>query len=154
MQIRKQDVLEAGMELEYARDLAAFISSSPSSYHAAHEVARRLEAAGYRRQDEGAPWDASPGGHYLVRDGAAMAWWVPKGADARSSFRIVGSHTDSPGFKLKPVPGSNHHGFAQVNVETYGACCATRGSIANWDWPGASSRSTAVSICCAPARSW
>ncbi len=120
MQIRKHDVAETVTELEYARDLAAFISASPSSYHAAHEVASRLEAAGYRHQDEGEAWNGESGGHYLVRDGAVVAWRVPRGANATSSFRIVGSHTDSPGFKLKPVPSSSHHGFSQVNVETYG----------------------------------
>lgn len=120
MQTRKHDVLDTGTELEYALDLAAFISASPSSYHAAHEVARRLAAAGYLPQGEGGAWSSEPGGHYLIRDGAVMAWWVPKGAGPASSFRIVGSHTDSPGFKLKPTPGSNHHGFSQVNVETYG----------------------------------
>ena len=120
MQMGKQDDLRAAPELEYARDLAAFISASPSSYHAACEVARRLETAGYLEQDEGQPWNAQPGGHYFVRDGAVMAWWVPRGASSSNAFRIVGSHTDSPGFKVKPTPGVEHHGFSQVNVETYG----------------------------------
>ncbi len=120
MQMGKQDDPQAGSELEYARDLADFISASPSSYHAAREVARRLEVAGYLAQDEGEAWNADPGGHYLVRDGAVMAWWVPEGASSSNAFRIVGSHTDSPSFKVKPTPGSEHHGFSQVNVETYG----------------------------------
>ncbi|MDF2807166.1 MAG: family aminopeptidase, partial [Cellulosimicrobium sp.] len=36
----------------HAQDLATFVEASPSSYHAAHEVARRLEAAGFERLDE------------------------------------------------------------------------------------------------------
>lgn len=98
---------------------ASFISASPSSFHAAREVARRLEAAGYRRQKETEPWRASPGRHVMVRDGAVIAWWVPeKMEDLR--FSIVGAHTDSPTFKVKPTPQSEVEGYGQVNVETYG----------------------------------
>jgi aspartyl aminopeptidase len=107
-------------QLAHARDLAEFISASPVSYHAAEEGARRLAAAGFVRQDETEAWDASPGGHYLVRGGALCAWWVPEQAGPGSAFRIVGAHTDSPGFKLKPNPNSSAYGFAQVDVETYG----------------------------------
>ncbi len=40
----------------HAQDLATFVEASPSSYHAAHEVARRLEAVGFERLDETAAW--------------------------------------------------------------------------------------------------
>lgn len=105
---------------KHVSDLAAFVVASPSSYHAAHEVARWLSEAGFVEQDETGDWDASPGGHYLIRDGAVMAWRVPAGAGPRSGFRIVGSHTDSPGFKLKPDPTYGAAGWQQVGVEIYG----------------------------------
>ena len=106
--------------LGHAADLRGFIDSSPSSYHAAHEASRRLDAAGYARQREEEPWSARPGGHYLRRGGAVVAWWVPEGAGPSSRFRVVGSHTDSPSLKLKPQPHSRAHGFSQVDVEPYG----------------------------------
>ncbi len=104
----------------HADDFIDFVAASPSSYHAAEEGARRLAAAGFTEQDEAEAWDASEGGHYLVRDGALMAWWVPAGAGPRSRFRVVGSHTDSPTFKLKPDPLLNQQGYSQVGVEVYG----------------------------------
>ena len=70
------------------RSFLDFIASSPSSFHAAHQVARRLDQAGFAEQDEAEPWDASPGGHYVVRGGAIMAWWVPENASPESGFRI------------------------------------------------------------------
>lgn len=115
-----------------AEDLIDFVAASPSSYHAAHEVARRLKAAGFTEQDESQPWDATPGGHVLVRGGAVAAWFVPESAsaalaDSASSdgvqvpgFRIVGSHTDSPGLALKPTPDFTSAGWQQVGVEIYG----------------------------------
>ncbi len=105
---------------DFIADLADFISASPSSYHAADEIGRRLSEAGFTRHSESDAWDASPGGHYLIRDGALMAWVVPEGADTSSAFRIVGTHTDSPSVKLKPIPAISRYGWQSVGVEIYG----------------------------------
>lgn len=101
-------------------DFAAFITASPSSYHAAGEIARRLNEAGFTAVDERQPWSAEPGGHYVIRDGAIIAWIQPDAACATTPFRILGSHTDSPGFKLKPKPTIGSHGWNQAGVEIYG----------------------------------
>ncbi|WP_375430403.1 M18 family aminopeptidase [uncultured Friedmanniella sp.] len=105
---------------DHAADLGAFVSASPSSFHAAAEGARRLATAGFAAQDEREPWDPSPGGHYVVRDGALLAWRVPAGAGPTIPFRIVGAHTDSPTFKLKPRPDVGGFGWQQLGVEVYG----------------------------------
>ena len=114
-----------------------FVVASPSSYHAAAEVARRLVAAGATRVDEADAWPSAPGAYVLVRGGAAVAWVVPEGvgggagadtagtaaenaAAENAAFRIVGSHTDSPGFRVKPNPDTGAAGYAQVAVEVYG----------------------------------
>src|SRR5699024_10965043 len=34
--------------------------------------------------------------------------------------RVLGAHTDSPGFVVKPQPDSTAEGWAQVGVEVYG----------------------------------
>lgn len=102
-------------------DLAAFVTASPSSFHAAAEVARRLDAAGFTRQAEDEPFVDEPRGGYVVRDGAIVAWHIPTGVDAaRAGFRIVGAHTDSPSLKLKPQPAAFSVGWQQAAVEVYG----------------------------------
>ncbi|GEB97109.1 M18 family aminopeptidase [Corynebacterium flavescens] len=101
-------------------DFLDFIAASPSSYHAAAEGARILEAAGFKRQAESERWSSTPGGHYLIRGGALMAWFVPEGASPDSGFHIIGSHTDSPGLVLKPQPDFSAAGWQQVAVEVYG----------------------------------
>ena len=106
--------------LDHVLDLVAYLTASPSSFHAAAEGARRLAAAGFAEQDEAADWDASPGGHYLVRDGALLAWRLPPDADPRMPYRIVGAHTDSPGFAVKPNPDIGGYGYQQLGVEVYG----------------------------------
>lgn len=102
----------------HVADLGAFVLASPSSFHAAAEVANRLVAHGFVRQDEAEPWDSSPGGHVLVREGAVIAWRVPEGNPDR--FLIVGAHTDSPSLKLKPLPNVVSAGYAQAAMEIYG----------------------------------
>ncbi|WP_194765616.1 M18 family aminopeptidase [Microbacterium sp. UFMG61] len=107
--------------LAHAEDLADFVAASPSSYHAAAEVARRLEDAGFERLAEEDAWDVTPGGRYVVvRDGAAIAWTIPTDAVATTPAHVFGAHTDSPGFKLKPQPTTGSKGWLQAAVEVYG----------------------------------
>lgn len=102
-------------------DYINFLADTPSPYHAAHLVAQRLVDAGFTRQDEREPWDASPGGHVMIRDGAVMAWVVPSQITDATAFRIVGAHTDSPALHLKPSPQSTTaDGWGQIEVELYG----------------------------------
>ncbi|WP_167133459.1 M18 family aminopeptidase [Paramicrobacterium chengjingii] len=105
---------------DYIADFARFITASPSSYHAAAEVARRLDTAGFQRLDEEAAWDETSGGRYIVRDGAVIAWLQPAASAPSTPFRILGAHTDSPAFKLKPSPTTGHLGWLQAGVEVYG----------------------------------
>ena len=95
-----------------------FIAQSPSAFHASATVAEKLQAAGFTRStslDDGAH---APGGHLIERDGAVVAWWVPE--KIRPRFRVVGSHTDSPGLMAKPDPDVVREGFRQAAVEVYG----------------------------------
>jgi aspartyl aminopeptidase len=107
--------------LDHVADLAAFVAASPSSHHAVSGSARRLAAAGFAEQQESAAWSSDPGGHYVVRDGALIAWRIPSHARSLMPFRILGSHTDSTGFTLKPRPDINAYGWQQVGIEIYGA---------------------------------
>ncbi len=108
------------MPSDHIDDLASFVAASPTSYHAAFEVARRLDAAGFVRQREEDGWNSDPGGHYALRDGAVIAWRIPERWEPRAGYRIVGAHTDSPGLKLKPNPVLKVAGWSQLGVEVYG----------------------------------
>ncbi|MGN7201875.1 M18 family aminopeptidase [Arthrobacter sp. SAFR-044] len=105
---------------DHVQDLGAYVSASPSSFHAAHEGGRRLEEAGFIRLDELQPWEGGAGSFFVIRDGALVAWVVPEGAGPATGFNILGAHTDSPSFKLKPKPTTGAHGWLQAGVEIYG----------------------------------
>ena len=104
-----------------AVDYQHFLLDSPSPYHAADLVAQRLVDAGFALQDEREAWDASPGGHVMVRGGAVAAWMVPPHVGDSAGFRVVGAHTDSPALSVKPsVQSTTPDGWGMVDVELYG----------------------------------
>ena len=110
----------AGAPDLHLADLAAFVRASPSSFHTVAEAARRLTNAGFAELGETQEWPVAAGNYFAVRDGAIIAWVTPDGAVGTTAFRIVGAHTDSPGFTLKPKPTTAAHGWLQAGIEVYG----------------------------------
>lgn len=107
-------------EEAYTDSLIGFVTASPSSYHAAAETARRLEAAGFRQMREAEAWEGAPARGYVIRDGAIIAWILPEALEADAGWRIVGAHTDSPALKLKPRAAVVREGIQALGVEVYG----------------------------------
>lgn len=106
----------------YIREFANYVVAAPTSYHAAHAAAEQLAAAGFVACDENAAWAplAAGGRGVVVRDGAVIAWRAGSDVTATSPVRVLGAHTDSPGFVLKPQPDFTADGWAQAGVEVYG----------------------------------
>ena len=105
----------------YTDSLIDFVTASPSSYHAAAEVARRLEGAGFTRADETVSWEEGLARRgYVIRDGAIAAWALPEALTPGVGLRIVGAHTDSPALKLKPAAALVRSGWQLINAEVYG----------------------------------
>ncbi|CAL8896507.1 M18 family aminopeptidase [Kocuria varians] len=115
------DAARATPEGRFAGQLGEFVTASPSSYHAVATAAAELDAAGFTRLDETQTWpELSAGRWYTVRDGALITWVLPSGAAPGAGYRVLGVHTDSPGFKLKPRPTTVSHRWYQAGVEIYG----------------------------------
>lgn len=114
--------------IAHAEDLGNFVQAAPSSYHAVAEAARRLDGAGFTQLAETESWPgvgsasaSTTRRFYVIRDGALIAWVLPAHLDnAPVGFRILGAHTDSPSFKLKPRPSTGAHTWWQAGVEVYG----------------------------------
>lgn len=106
----------------HAHELMTFLDESPCSYHAVEAMRKRFEDAGFRCIDEREPFSLSPRGRYcLVRNGSAfVAFVVGTDAPSRAGFRMLGAHTDSPTFRIKPRPEVSGHGVVHLGVEVYG----------------------------------
>ncbi len=103
-------------------ELLAYLDASPTPWHAVANAEAHLAAAGFRRLEETARWQLEAGGRYYVtRDGSSLiAFVLGRGLLAEAGFRIVGTHTDSPGLRLKPRPGLAGDGLWRLAVEVYG----------------------------------
>jgi aspartyl aminopeptidase len=112
--------------MDPADDLLAFVAAAPSPYHAVAEMGRRLDRAGFTQLSETAPWDLGPGDRrYVIRDGGSLiALRVGRRRLADAGMRLIGTHTDSPTLKVRPIEDIRRHGYAQVGVEPYGGLLA------------------------------
>lgn len=110
-------------EKEFSQDLIDFIDNSPSHFHAAAETKKRLLQAGFKELRLEDSWKIKKSGRYFTskNNSAILAFTVGNKDLAESGFRLVGSHTDSPTFRIKPNPEIVVEGsYFKLNTEVYG----------------------------------
>ena len=106
--------------------LMEYIQDSPSPYHAAAAAAARLEAAGFTRLEESAPWALSPGQCcYTTRNQSSLiAFRLPGGTP--EGWRMTAAHSDSPTFYVKNDALEGDKRYVRLAVEGYGGMnCAS-----------------------------
>ncbi len=110
------------MAQQYAQHLLDFIDTSPSPWHAVDSIEKAIQIFGFIQLDESSKWQLQAGGrYYVVRDDSSIVLFViGNGIPAESGFRIVGAHTDSPGFRIRPNGATVSEGMARLGVEIYG----------------------------------
>jgi len=108
--------------LPVAKDFISFIDKSPSPYHAVSNVVEQLKAQGFVQLSEKQKWDLKPNGKYFfTRDQSCISAFAVGGKfKSGNGFNIVGAHTDSPNFKVRPISKIENVGYLQVGVECYG----------------------------------
>lgn len=99
-----------------------FLRSSPSPFHAAATLADQLREAGFIRLREDEFWSLAPGSaYYLLRENAGLvAFRLGAGCTAEDGFRMLATHSDSPGLQIKPRADRISGTYLQLGVEVYG----------------------------------
>ncbi len=108
---------------KFAKELIDFCYESPTPYHAVYNVKKILKAKKFVELKEKNEWNLIPNGRYFYtrNDSAIMAFVVGSGDLAETGFRIAASHTDSPGFRIKPNPEwVSKDCYLRLNTEAYG----------------------------------
>jgi len=107
-------------------DLRAFVDVSPTPFHAVAEMTRRLALVGFTELLETDRWTLQPGAkHWVVRDGGSLiAFRIGSAPLTDAGVRLVGTHTDSPTFKVRPRSDITRAGYRLVGVEPYGGMLA------------------------------
>jgi aspartyl aminopeptidase len=105
-----------------ARELLKFIEQSPTAAHAASQVETQLLQAGFRKCLEKDTWLIQANDRILIKrqESGIIAIKMGKKPPVESGFKIIGAHTDSPGFRLKPHALMSKGGYLQLGVEIYG----------------------------------
>ena len=104
--------------------LIEFLNDSPINHLAVQTIAKRLDAAGYRRLDPAqAVPSLKPGDRIYVtkNDSSIYAFHIGQQPMEEVGFRLIAAHCDSPTFRIKPhAEMTCEGGIVKLNTEVYG----------------------------------
>lgn len=102
-------------------ELLNFLNSSPTAFHAVDWIKKQLTKAQFRELHEQEKWSLNPGGKYFtIRNGTSVSAFIVPLNDLKKA-KIIGSHTDSPGLKIKPNGEFRRENMSMLSVEVYGS---------------------------------
>ncbi|MEE2803384.1 MAG: M18 family aminopeptidase [Pseudomonadota bacterium] len=106
----------------FNRELLTFLASSPSPFHAVHNLAKMLSRSGFKQLDLGREWQLTPGDAAFTthNDSTLIAFQLGEAPLREEGIRMIGAHTDSPCLKVKPLPERYQHGCLELGTEVYG----------------------------------
>ena len=106
----------------FAREVIEFIDESPSTYHVVKNCSDILDENGFERIMPREKWEIKKGGKYFFKKSSStiIAFTVGENFDVKKGFKIFGSHTDSPCFRIKPNPEIVTENVVRLNTEVYG----------------------------------
>lgn len=105
-----------------ANNLIEFIHNSPTMFHTIAVVRENLEDHGFIHLAQEDIWHLKKDGKYYVtsNDSALIAFVVNTTQPEQEGFRMIGAHTDAPGFRIKPAPEIQKENYLSLNTEVYG----------------------------------
>ncbi len=110
------------MNEKLTNELMDFIDSSPSMFHTIKSCKEKLEENGFQFLDPKKHWDLEIGGKYytMTNASALVAFCVNSSNLVEEGFKIVSTHSDTPGFRIKPNPQIKFENYIKLNTEIYG----------------------------------
>ncbi|MBN2695306.1 M18 family aminopeptidase [bacterium] len=99
-----------------------FLNSSPTQYHAAEEIEKKLKDSGFIYLEESSRWSLQKGAkYYIKRDNSSIAAWINTTDSVEDGgFKIAAAHTDSPSLKIKWGSETVQNGCIKATTEIYG----------------------------------
>lgn len=110
-------------EKKLAMELIDFLHNSPTAFQAIETVKNTLFNNGFAELKEYKKWRIESRGKYFTvkNNSAIIAFVVGDNKPNEDGFRIIGAHTDSPGFRIKPNPEIiTENSYIKLNTEVYG----------------------------------
>jgi len=96
------------------------VATSP--YQVVEESARQLKENGFIELSMGKEWTIEKGGSYYLAPFATSIFAFTVGTNWEKSqpLRVASSHTDHPGFRVKPKGEMKSGKYLKLNTEVYG----------------------------------
>ncbi len=103
-------------------DLMQFMDSAVCNFLAVDTIKRRLLDAGFTMLDPIDHWTLERGqGYFITKNDSAIFAWIVGDGDPSTGVKIISSHSDSPGFRVKPnAEMISEGGVVRLNTEVYG----------------------------------
>ncbi len=110
------------MEKKFARELIEFIDNTPNSYYAVKNCSEILEKNSFIKLDNKKKFNVEKGKKYYIEraNTTIIAFTIGTEFNIEDGVKIFASHTDSPGFKIKPKPEIISENLVRLNTEVYG----------------------------------
>lgn len=105
------------------QDLIDFIYQSPTSFHAVSQASEILQNSDFEKLSLTENWHLKRNSRYYItaNNSALIAFITGSGSLSKNGFRIIASHVDSPGFRIKPEPEIvQSKRYLKFNTEVYG----------------------------------
>ena len=108
---------------KFVENMLDFIYESPTQFNAVAVSAEMLEKNGFEKLNPKENWKLEVGKKYYTtkNSSALVAFKINSDEVEKEGFRIIGSHTDSPGFRINPNAEMESCGaYLKLNTEGYG----------------------------------
>ena len=108
---------------QFAKNLVDFIYESPTAFHTIETSEELLKVNGFKKLEATEKWNIEKGGKYYTtkNSSAIVAFTVNTDDLTKDGFRMIGSHSDSPSFRVKPNPEMEvEKTYLKLNTECYG----------------------------------
>lgn len=103
-------------------NLMNFIDASPTMFHTIASCENILKDNSFSLLEANKPWNLEVGGKYYttLNDSALIAFVINSDNFVNEGFKIIGTHGDVPGFRIKPNAQMATDCYVKLNTEGYG----------------------------------
>ncbi|MDN5304588.1 MAG: aspartyl aminopeptidase [Fusobacteriaceae bacterium] len=104
------------------KEFLKFAYNSPTAFNAVDNIKNSLLKENFIELDMSKQWNLEKNGKYFItkNNSGLFAFQIGEEDIKETGFKIIGSHTDSPGFKIKPNPEIVSENYFKLNIEVYG----------------------------------
>lgn len=110
------------MKKQFAENLIDYIYDSPTAFNAVETSKDLLLENGFNELKMNEKWKLKVGGKYFItKNSSSLTAFVINSDNMQDGFRIIGSHSDSPTFRIKPnAEMTVENSYLKLNTEGYG----------------------------------